>query len=539
MTDFTKTPKEQTKDPSPGINVSDVLRQLQGLAAFVQEGPFEDRKMPEYVGRYRVIDRLGQGGQAEVLLSYDAIAQRSVVIKWYLGVSFPNRERFIAEARAICAVEHPNVIRCLDIGVEQEHPFLVLEPVGGNQLGAARLKGGDAPDQLANWMVTICDAVHSLHRCGWIHGDLSPANIVINDEGTPVLIDFGLAQRVGSTSDLAAPGTTEFRAPELQQSNRPPTQIEGDVYSLGAIMNHLIQTTGQENRDALQKARHSEKHRWLSKIANKAAATLPENRYSNCKQIADTLKHALAFQKIKKRAMHGGKRVAIFALLIGLSITVFGWSRQIYKDEQIEAQQIVAWNNFLATSTGTRPPLPSFQHEFNLNVSCSATGRKPDGSYRLKDGERFELVLNPDQTCYMAVYLLEYSDRNGMPTGTRIHPTHQTPQKIVGHRTHKVTLVPTFYDGRQELLYIVARTEPWDGRMRRNGPGSIRFQLKNASSEIAARGVHAQAALSEHLMNFVVEPRQLSVRTTNRRANRRFHRASPLSSSNKRSSTNW
>ncbi|MEC7602484.1 MAG: hypothetical protein VX668_00580, partial [Planctomycetota bacterium] len=122
MTDSTKTPMEQIEDHSHGVNISEVLRQLQGLAAFVQEVPFEDREMPEYVGRYRVIDRLGQGGQAEVLLSYDSIAQRSVVIKWYLGVNFLLRERFVAEARAMCAVEHPNVIRCLDIGVEEEHP---------------------------------------------------------------------------------------------------------------------------------------------------------------------------------------------------------------------------------------------------------------------------------------------------------------------------------------------------------------------------------------------------------------------------------
>ena len=58
------TPTEQTEDHSHGVNISEVLRQLQGLAAFVQEGPFEDRELPEYVGRYRVIDRLGQGGRA-------------------------------------------------------------------------------------------------------------------------------------------------------------------------------------------------------------------------------------------------------------------------------------------------------------------------------------------------------------------------------------------------------------------------------------------------------------------------------------------
>ena len=507
MTDSTKTPMEQIEDHSHGVNISEVLRQLQGLAAFVQEVPFEDREMPEYVGRYRVIDRLGQGGQAEVLLSYDSIAQRSVVIKWYLGVNLPLRERFVAEARAMCAVEHPNVIRCLDIGVEEEHPFLVLEPIGGNQLGATRLKGGDLSERLANWMVTICEAVHSLHECGWIHGDLSPANIVINDNDTPVLIDFGLAQRVGSTSNLAAPGTAGFRAPELQWSNRPPTQIESDVFSLGAIMNHLIQTTSQKDQGALQDARHSSTYRWLSKIATKAAAPLPEDRYSNCKQIADALKYALAFQKIKKRAMHGGKRMVIIALLIGLSITVFGWSQQIYTNEQFEAQQIVTWNNFVTNSTGTHPPLPNFHHEFDLNVSCSAIRRKPDGSYRLKNGERFELVITPDRTCYLAVYLLEYSNPSGILTGTRIHPAHQPPQKIAGHRSHKVTLVPTFDDGKQELLYIFACTEPWDRRVGRSGLGSIRFEMKGTSPEIATRGVHAQAALSEHLMNFVVEPR--------------------------------
>ena len=56
------------------------------------------------------------------------------------------------------------MIRCLDIGVEQEHPFLVLEPIGGNQLGATRLKGGARQNELAKWMITICEAVHSLHE---------------------------------------------------------------------------------------------------------------------------------------------------------------------------------------------------------------------------------------------------------------------------------------------------------------------------------------------------------------------------------------
>ncbi|MEC7720215.1 MAG: hypothetical protein VYC98_20545, partial [Planctomycetota bacterium] len=249
------------------------------------------------------------------------------------------------------------------------------------------------------------------------------------------------------------------------------------------------------------------KYSWLSKIATKAVAPLPEDRYSNCKQIADALKHALAFQKTKKRAMHGGKRMVIIALLIGLSITLFGWSQQIYTNEQFEAQQIVAWNNFVANSTGTHPTLPNFHHEFDLNILYSATSRKPDGSYRLKNGERFELVITPDQTCYLAIYLLEYSNPRGILTGTRIHPAHQPPQKIAGHRSHRVTLVPTFDDGKQELLYIFACTEPWDRRVGRNGLGSIRFEMKGTSPEIATRGVHAQAALSEHLMNFVVEPR--------------------------------
>ena len=70
-----------------------------------------------------------------------------------------------------------------------------------------------------------------------------------------------------------------------------------------------------------------------------------------------------------------------------------------------------------------------------------------------------------------------------------------------------MTLVPTFDDGKQELLYIFACTEPWDQRVGRNGLGSIRFEMKGTSPEIATRGVHAQAAWSEHLINFVVESR--------------------------------
>jgi WD40 repeat protein/tRNA A-37 threonylcarbamoyl transferase component Bud32 len=193
------------------------------------------------VGGYEVLGEVGRGGMSVVYKARQAHPDRVVALKVLLAgghAAAEQRARFLAEADALARLHHRNVVQVYEAGEHEGLPFLALEHVAGGTL-ARRLGGKPLPTAEAAALVeTLARAVDAAHRAGVIHRDLKPANVLIAEDGTPKVTDFGLAKQ--ARSDLTATGmvlgTPSYMAPEQALGDNRAVGPAADVYALGAIL---------------------------------------------------------------------------------------------------------------------------------------------------------------------------------------------------------------------------------------------------------------------------------------------------------------
>ena len=154
-------------------------------------------------------------------------------------------ERFAEEASTVATLEHPNIVGVHGFGSTNAGGFFIaMDYVSGTDLATIAARGQPTTSQIAEWLLPICDALQHAHSRGVIHCDLKPANILVRDDGVPLLTDFGLAQRTGDglgRSSLS--GTAPFMAPEQIDESLGTIGERTDVYGLGAVVFNLA--TGQ------------------------------------------------------------------------------------------------------------------------------------------------------------------------------------------------------------------------------------------------------------------------------------------------------
>jgi eukaryotic-like serine/threonine-protein kinase len=218
---------------------------LVGGRADTEAGP-EGRR----IGPYRIIGEIGRGGMARVFLAERADGQyeQRVAIKMLRpGLdSDPDRARFRVERQVLASLAHPNIARLLDGGITDDgQPYLVLECVTGQPVDAYCDAQMLPLRRRLELFLAVCDATAYAHRQLVVHRDLKPSNILIGDDGTVKLLDFGLARLLdadGAGSDLTRTGqrwmTPEYASPEQVEGGNITTVT--DVYQLGAVLYRLI-----------------------------------------------------------------------------------------------------------------------------------------------------------------------------------------------------------------------------------------------------------------------------------------------------------
>jgi hypothetical protein len=212
-------------------------------------GPLGDaaQALPEQVGPYRVIRRLGGGGMGSVYLVHDTRLDRAVALKVprLSGLGPGAAERFRREGRAAAALRHPNICPVYDVGDVGGTPYLAMAYLEGQTLSerarAERLPAAEA----ATIARKLARALAVAHKAGVIHRDLKPANIMVGPDGEPVVMDFGLARlgdgeadRLTGTGDVL--GTPAYMAPEQVDRAAGPVGPATDVYGLGAVLYELL-----------------------------------------------------------------------------------------------------------------------------------------------------------------------------------------------------------------------------------------------------------------------------------------------------------
>jgi len=261
--------------------------------------------MPETWGKYRLADRVGAGSYGAVYRAWDSDLERDVAIK-ILHARFGDtrlKDNLLREGRALAKIRHDNVVRVLSVESHDDRVALCMEFVKGQTLDdVVRRQGTLSAREAIAMGEDLCRAVAAVHRAGYLHRDIKAKNVMRDDAGRIVLMDFGtgrLADGPAGRSDRA--GTPLYMAPEVLED--APASASSDVYSLGVLLYHLV--TGDYPVDArtvdqLRDAHTKRQHRWLSerrpdlpvgfmKVVEKAIALDPQDRYENPSELLAAL----------------------------------------------------------------------------------------------------------------------------------------------------------------------------------------------------------------------------------------------------------
>jgi predicted Ser/Thr protein kinase len=202
--------------------------------------------VPQRLGPYEVRGKIGSGGMGVVYLGWDSRLNRQVAIKtlWpALAESTEARERFMREARAAAAVSHPNVTQIYDIGDDQGRVYFAMEYMDGRSLQQMLIdRGALPPAEVVAIARQAAAGLKAAAERGIIHRDVKPSNLVLNEDGTLKITDFGLAKQQVADTKLTMEGqfvgTPDYISPEQAQGGA--LDLRSDIYALGATMFEML-----------------------------------------------------------------------------------------------------------------------------------------------------------------------------------------------------------------------------------------------------------------------------------------------------------
>ncbi|MFQ5526713.1 MAG: protein kinase [Thermoanaerobaculia bacterium] len=211
------------------------------------------------ISHYKILEKLGEGGMGAVYLAEDSRLDRRVALKVLpeeMASDSDRLARFEREAKAVAALNHPNIVTLHTIEEADEIRFLAMEHVEGHDLKDEISRGGVALDRFFEIAVPLADALAAAHEKGIAHRDLKPTNVMVTEEGRVKILDFGLAKRVGGaideddetlttktmvTQEGQILGTVAYMSPEQAQGH--DVDARSDIFSLGIVLYEMV--TGQ------------------------------------------------------------------------------------------------------------------------------------------------------------------------------------------------------------------------------------------------------------------------------------------------------
>lgn len=223
-----------------------------------------DPVLPMQVGRFKLVRRIESGGMGVVYEAQDTALDRVVALKMIRACRFASAEeqrRFELEARAAARLDHPHIVPVHEVGEIDGHAFLSMKFISGESLAARLAQGRMETRVVVMLMVKLARAVQHAHEKDVLHRDLKPSNVLIDERGSPWLIDFGMARladaAAGLTVDGAQIGTPSYMAPEQAAGRTQDTSPATDVWALGAMLYQML--TGElpyrgENHLAIMQA---------------------------------------------------------------------------------------------------------------------------------------------------------------------------------------------------------------------------------------------------------------------------------------------
>jgi eukaryotic-like serine/threonine-protein kinase len=275
-------------------------------------------------GRYRLEARIGAGGMSTVYRAFDETLQRQVAIKLMnreVATDSDQLERFRREARAVAQLSHPHIVGVIDAGEDDNRSYIVFEYVEGETLKERIRRMGKLPiPEAVAYAIEIARALGAAHARHIVHRDVKPQNVLIDEEGSAKVTDFGIARTLdeqGLTVDGRVLGTTDYVSPE--QALGQPVTGQSDLYSLGIALYEML--TGEvpfkgesqvavamkHVRESLPdvQAMRPEVSSALAAVVDTATAKRQEDRYADDAELIADLEDVLAIETARAGSATG------------------------------------------------------------------------------------------------------------------------------------------------------------------------------------------------------------------------------------------
>ena len=315
-------------------------------------------------GDYELREVIGRGGMGVVYRAHQRSLDREVALK-LLSAGLWASSEYVAtlrrEAQHAALLQHPNIVTVYEIGEYHGLIYYAMQLFGGNSLAVRLQQEGRLPPRIAaQLLLSVAEALDYAHRLGVLHLDLKPGNVLLDEDGTPRIADFGLARRLSIAGDVdneRVSGTPSYMAPEQAQVGSGKLNRATDVWGLGALLYEMLTGKppfeGGQAREVLAKVEHepvrpprelvAEIPPDLNAICMRCLAKQPAQRYASARELVDDLGRFLDGRVVSVRPLNMAQRLgrwarrdprlaltgalAALSLLVGLIATTNQWRR--------------------------------------------------------------------------------------------------------------------------------------------------------------------------------------------------------------------
>ena len=329
------------------------------------------------IGKYRIMERLGRGGMADVYKGYHPRLERYVALKVlhpHLIEGEDFLKRFEREAKTVAALRHPNIVQVFDFDVEDDIYYMVMEFIDGGSLKEKLhdLAGDNKllhQKEVNHIFKQIANALGYAHERGMLHRDVKPSNILLDESGKAYLTDFGIAKIMSGSTQLTATGTLigtpAYMSPE--QCKGIEASTPSDIYSLGVVLYEMVVGNVPFDADTPLAVLHKHLHEPLplpsasrsdisdsmERVILKALAKEPEDRFQNAFEMLNAFNAALEKEPINNGTSRYRKTPPTMV--------------DDENDKDIEAVETVAMETFIEPDQkATQKNSPSLQKEHKI-----------------------------------------------------------------------------------------------------------------------------------------------------------------------------